>query len=879
MRQIIAIFILLSCSILTAPGQNALPPIPNALVERAQEEGRPMLLAGRDLRRETERRLRRGLEDRGDEFFLRVDGFLLPHSPWYVGEGPFQASDDFHPQWLSEPDFLRYSKLITELNAYLYLERERWALQAAKLEFLRLLNELETSDAIDASGMARPAFTQRDGLMLALTTLLYDQSYFRLDTKDRHEPNQRIKALRDRLAAHCRSLDLDALPPEDAIAFGSGLGLSTLFCISIYPLEWGRDSDAASMLPDLYAAAHLTQHGLTRLIEDDGRFACSLPQIETVLLTAIPWTQTMARLGYSYAAAPGAFTRIASALEAHRLPGSAETLAPHTTTHSMTTPWLPFTHPLFPSPNPSLYNKEDLRSATAQLRARQSPAAALAQLPISLQQRDLNITRSGGRLTLKDQLEMFGLPRPAEPEPIAVTPTRPAPLQRDAGWRIENYPALPGPWGAVYHLAARESRSPEFVERWIELGSDSDNHPYTFFFTAPGSTSNGPPLTLEPVLMQYPEMNLSVFSLQKPREQHLLAIQSATDTVIASTLQAAHESFLLHEGGMQFRWFHDLYGATASVRSVTSTTPACTGFDYSATPLLTSLYSAWQQDSPVGRTISVRRHEGTVGSAYNILAHFPSSASPVAGTRNIVVLIPPKADTLLGDSNEWINIDVKGDELADEVHDLRDWQMVRRLERRGTYKPQGFGTLQLLFSPKTLMRPHAAEGALGEILELELRTPVNPFFYIASLQQPGREKFEPKYASLPMPGLRVLEWHEGIEVIAVRQGELIDNPFIESDADLVVATRDSAMKAIFYLIVNGSYAKVKFSPQQRTAVLLLDAKKQKITAAWAGRRVHVTAAPRSGSLFYAPGVVAFDCPDALIKFGRKKNQAVVNSVE
>ncbi|MDP8243924.1 MAG: hypothetical protein P9L94_07575 [Candidatus Hinthialibacter antarcticus] len=866
-------------SIFYAQGQNAvLPSIPNALVERAQDEGRPMLLAGRELRRKTERRLRRGLEERGDEFFLRVDGFLLPQSPWYVGEGPFQENDDFHPKWLNEPEFMLYSKLVTELNAYLYLERERWALQAAKLEFARLLNELETADAVDSFGMARPAFTKRDGMMLALTTLLYDQSYFRLDTKDRHQPNQRIKALRDRLAMYCRTLDVDSIPPQDALAFGSGLGLSTLFCISIYPLEWGNERDAASMLPDLYAAANLTQHGLARLIEEDGRFACSMPQIENALLTAIPWTQTMTRLGYPYAAAPGTFTRIASALEAHRLPGSSDTLATQKA-QAMTSPWVPFTHPLFPAPNPALYNKEDLRSATAQMRARKSPAAALAQMPISLRQRDLNITRSGSRMTLKDQLEMFGLPRPAEREPQAVTPTQPAPVQRDAGWRLEAYPEMPGPWGAVYHLAAKESNSAELVERWAELGGDSDNHPYTFYYTFPVAASNSPPLSLEPVLMKYPESNLSIFSMQKPREQHLLAIQSATDTIVASTLQVAHESFLLYEGGLQFRWFHDLYGATAAVQSVSGTTQVCASFDYSAEPLLTSLYSAWQQDSPAGRTISVRRHEGTVGSAYNIVAHFPLQASPVVGTRNIVVSIPPKADTLLGDMNEWINIDVKGDELSDEIHGLRDWQAIRRLERRGTYKPKGFGMLHLLFSPNTLMLPHAAEGALGEILELELKTPVNPFFYIASLQQPGREKFEPKYASLPMPGLRVLEWHEGIEVIAVRQGELIDNPFIESDADLVVATRDSAMKAVFYLVVNGSYAKVKFSPQQRTPILLLNTKKQKLTAAWADRKVHVTTPPRSGSIFYAPSAVSFVCPDSLIKFGRKKNQVVVNSVE
>ncbi len=867
----IASLLIMFCCVAEVWPQNAvLPPIPNSLVEKAQDEGRPMLLAGRDQRRDTERRLRRGLEERGDEFFLRVDGYLLPQSPWYVGDGPFRQNDDFQPHWLDDQPFLLYSKLITELNAYLYLERERWALQAAKVEFSRLLVALETADSVDASGLARPAFTKRDATLLALATLLYDQSYFRFDTKDRHQPNRRIKSIRDRLASYCRSIDSASLAPEDAIALGSGLGLSTLFCISIYPLEWGREREAASLLPDLYAASQLTQRGLNGLVEENGRFACSLQEIETLLLVAIPWTQTMKRLGYPYTAAPGTFTRLASAIESHRLPSSAQTLAPRLA-NVITTPWVPMTHSLFPGYNPSLYNKKDLRSATAQLKARQSPAEALALMPSSLRQRDLNIARSGSRLTLKDQLEMFGLPRPAETEPVKATQEVQS-IKRDAGWRLDDYPAMPGPWGAVYHLAASESKAPDYVERWAELAADSDNHPYTFFYTARGASMNAPPLSIEPVLMQYPEVNLSVFSLQKPREKHLLAIQSATNTVVASTLHVAHESFLFHEGGLQFRWFHDLYGATGEVECPT---PPIKHFDFSAAPLITSLYSAWRQDSPGGRTISVRRHEGTVGSAYTIVAHFPHQASPVIGARNVVVSLPPKADTLLGDVNEWVKIDVKGDELSEEIYSLRDWQAIRRLERRGRYKPQGFGTLELLFSPNSVMRPHAAEGALGEFLEIELKQPVNPFFYIAALQQPGREPFEPKYASLPLPGLRVLEWHEGTEVIAIRQGELIDNPFVESDADLVVATRDSAMKANFYLVVNGSYAKVKFSPQQRTPILLLNTQKQKLTAAWAGRKVHVTEPPKSNSIFYAPGVVAFECNDALIKFGRKKNQAVV----
>lgn len=853
------------------------PPIPASLIERANEEGRPMLIAGRDQTRDTERRMRRFLEERGDEFMMRVEGFFNPDSPWYIGEGPFAAETGFSPGALDDKGFLLYSKLLVELSCYLPLERERWGLHACQEEFLRLLDELERPLPGEPLSMTEPAVSPRRAMMLAWAALLYDICYFRFDTIDRREPSLRLKAVRDRLAAFARGPEAANLSPGDAIAVGSGLGLSTLMCLSIFPYQWGDDDglSASIFLPDLYAAAGLTRRGLYEWVDEQGRFTEPFERMELLLLAAIPFTQTMERLGYPYAAAPGAYSRLARQLERHRVP-SQPLLVSTAGPDELRTAWAPLTYSVFHQLDLALYDKPQSATRSVSVASQQdgftNMPGVMPRLPGTV---SVNTRREGsGRPTLKWQLQMFDAVMNYEPSEPSETPAEPEP-QRDPGWARTDMPPMPAPWGAVYYLGSREDNTSALAARWIELCDDGDNHPFSFyFFSAPRQEA---PVEFDASLIQYPGANLSIYSMQQPRETCLIAMQTAQNTVLASTMTATHESVLFFENDMSWRWFHDIYGATppAGPRSADGELIAPTAGIHQPGPALeTSLYSVWEHFTPNGRTLAVRRHEGTVGSAYSIFAHFPDN--PATGMRNFTLSLPEEAHTELGEVGEWVKIEVAGDETADEVASLRDFQVMRALERRGRYSPDPSGTLNLLFSPESIRQPMAADGVLGEILDIEFTRPLNPFFYIAALEQRGREQFELKYGMVPFPGLRVIEWHEGIEVIAVNTGEGIDNPFVESDADLVLATRDSAMKAVFYVVVNGTYAKVSFSPTQRTPFSLLSAD-EPVTVAWAGRRIHTLTRPENGSVFYAPQINAFYADGEPVRFGRKRDQAVVLS--
>lgn len=201
--------------------------------------------------------------------------------------------------------------------------------------------------------------------------------------------------------------------------------------------------------------------------------------------------------------------------------------------------------------------------------------------------------------------------------------------------------------------------------------------------------------------------------------------------------------------------------------------------------------------------------------------------------------------------------------------------MERIAERRGEKKISPGGILNVLFSPDSIKPANAFIGALGRILEADLAEPDRPFFYLSSVDLPGREMYEVKYGNIPLPGMRILQWKQGIEMIAIKTGGTIHNTFVESDADLIVAVRDTSMKAIFYLMVNGSYLRCKFSPTQREFTLLANTKSRPMTAAWCQRRLYTTAPPRSESRFYAPGVLGFECPGFMVQYGQKGDQAVV----
>ncbi|MBI1387585.1 MAG: hypothetical protein GC154_03970 [bacterium] len=941
----IGLLFVLACS-LSAAAQ-VLPPIPNGVIGEAQKAGRPMLAISRDQARESERLTRYGpVKARGEEFLTRVEGFMHEDSPFYIGEGPFQKDVEFHPGMLGDADFLLYSRIVIEMYSYVCLKHERWGLSAVRVEFNRLLDEIDRAPSIGVNGLPETDFTPRRALMLGLAAMLFDEAYFRIDTIDRHEPSRRFDAARQRLAAHVRTLSPADTPPGDCLAYGAGLGLSSLFCISIFDNEWGKDRNqsASSLLPDLYNAAALTSAGLDRAEGADRQFALNLTDLETRLLLAAPFTQTLSRLGYAQAAPPNAWSRLAAALEVHRIPGKTDIIAPNPS-EPVTTAWVPATHSLVVSVSEDLYDAQTGQTAAS---LPLSPGdTEPGELPIIQQPANslsVDIEHPGKRMTLREQLERFGLPRPPAAEP---TPQPSVEQRRAAGWTRRSDPPVPPMWGVVYRLADVENPQLGFAGLWDQIAGESDNHPYAFLYYRPAANGYANALD-QAALVRYPDSNITALSVHEPREEFFLATQSATDTVLASTITLTHESFLMVEGGMQWRWFHEiaregvapsaLHAATETVEPATETVEAASGVASSsgavsagaiaaasdiepvsgeaapagllesatgvianatvenvspeagggAQPVIappwapaitkslqTSIYTVWEDYAPQGKTVIVRRHGATIGSPFSVIAHYPAQASPVVGATYVIASIPSGAQTQRGEFPEWVYMDKPGDELSDEIYNVRDFQVMRRMERMGKYAPNPSGKLHFIFSPESMAGVRATSGVLGDLMEMRLTEPVLPFFYLVFLEQKGREPIAPKYASLPFPGLRVLEWRDGVEVIAVAEEDKIDNPFIESDADLVVATRDSAMKGVFYLMVNGSYLKVKFSPNQITPYLLADNKGEKITAAWSDRRVYVTRPPKTGGVFYAPELVGFECGESVIRYGRKSRQAVV----
>ncbi|MGC9329527.1 MAG: hypothetical protein ACP5I1_17970, partial [Candidatus Hinthialibacter sp.] len=293
-------------------------------------------------------------------------------------------------------------------------------------------------------------------------------------------------------------------------------------------------------------------------------------------------------------------------------------------------------------------------------------------------------------------------------------------------------------------------------------------------------------------------------------------------------------------------------------------------------PLISSLFSCWETYSPSGRTIAVRRHLGGIGSGYSAVAHFPEGKESGKRIRYIIFSVPENGRGVPSDEiDDFYSIHPSEEELEDRPMNFATFRMARRDEREGARRIAANSVLKILCNPGGMKPAQAFTGALNKIYELEVCEPEKPFFYLCSQDMPGREMYEVKYGSVPLPGLRILEWKQGIEIIAMRTGDTIQNAFVESDADFVIVMRDNSMRGIFYLMVNGSYLHVKFAPTQKTFTLLADNLKEKITAAWCQRRIYTTAPPKNKSRFYAPGVLGFECPDFVIQYGQKGKMGVV----
>jgi hypothetical protein len=225
--------------------------------------------------------------------------------------------------------------------------------------------------------------------------------------------------------------------------------------------------------------------------------------------------------------------------------------------------------------------------------------------------------------------------------------------------------------------------------------------------------------------------------------------------------------------------------------------------------------------------------------------------------------------------SDFLSIVPENAEKLNEPVSIDAWRRRRQAERLGKIKPVHAGILQVLFSPYALKNAVAYDGVIGSIYQAELADPHQPFFYLTILDQPGREMFEVKYGGIPIPGTRIIEWTQGIEMIVFNPGQKTTNPFVDTDADLVIASRDRAMKGLFFLMVNGSYLRAKFSATQENFLLLVNTKGEKLTCAWSDRKVSVSSPPKNGSVFYAPGIVGFECPGNTIQYGIKSKQVSV----
>ncbi|MEW6237037.1 MAG: hypothetical protein AB1656_16760 [Candidatus Omnitrophota bacterium] len=871
------LLLLLPAASLWAAPFDILPPIPAGIIAKAQKGIHPFLLADEDRFREGRREFRQeSSTPRYKEFKKRVEGFFDKESPWYLGEGPLSGAAEFHPGKLSDEDLRFYSKMLCETALYMGYEQERWTINRLMKEVSLLLDELAPGEAPSKPSITpdQTSFSAKDAYLLALTSILYDMVYFRFDTVDRHAPNNRMRELRDRLAAFCNSSKSETLPPDEQIILGTSLGLSTLFCISVYSFEWEKKEafNLQSYLPDLYRAAALTRKGFDGMIAPDKRIRASLPRLESVFLIAIPWLERLKENGYYFAPGKGMFAEAVAALESHRMPSSSKIIHPNYAP-PLSNPWIPSSYALFKAIDPKMYADKNVKEASGTV---QAVASENEDLPIpppqprtlqELKERIFKENPKGRPLTLREQLEYLGQPRKEIPEPLPTLAS--APSSREAGWTRPANVELPSLWGAVYWLAARENPSSEAKSIWEDLASETDSHPLTYLHKTTLTAKGATPADRED-LIQYPESGFTLYSTRSLRSHYILSSQAAAETVITPTYSIHHESFFMNDNGFDWRWFHEI-PAEGALKSAPGASSIKT-----ASPVLSPIFSCWSSDSPVGKSYVLRRHFEGAGAAYTAAIHFPAQKASGGRIDHIVFSLPPNSAGLVdSDVREFIQIVPEKDELYDEPSSFEEWQMKRSKERRGEIEQAKGEKLRIFLSADALKNAAVSDGSLGTILDIELATPDKPFFYMITPEQPGREQFKPKYASIPMPGIRVLEWRHGVEMLAINMGDGIHNPFVDSDADIAIMIQENSSKRISYMMVNGTYLRAKFMPSEGDFTLLADTKGERMNVVWNSRRLYANLPPRSMSVFHAPDIVGFDCPGTVIKYGRTGRQAVV----
>lgn len=863
------------------------PAIPQRLINQAQESGHPFLHGTLDWIRDLRRQVKRDpLEDRAERLMHRVENYMNDESSWYIGEGPFLPDSDFQPQYLANDEFHVYSQLVLETMVANSLNPNRQRINRLETEFFRLLDELAYDARVREGGLTEAPFGRRFMEMLTLATLIYDGIYQRIDIVDRHAPNAQIKQARDALAQRALESNSGAMTPLEQIHLGAALGTSTLFCIAIYPQEWRGAGNGSSLMPDLYRAVVMTRKGLNRLVTPSGELAAPLEPIGHALNLLLPWSLSMQQMGYAHVLPVNALPDLVRALEPHRLPLTPQIIEPHDQNpkHS---PWVPPLRRIYPEAGEDFYYEivNPLESAIAQHRAaleggnqgnatsRPAPAqsAPPSQAGVNLQGQPVRFQRNVEEpLSIREQLQRYMLGGPDQTQPTDPQPTPIREPKPDAGWQNQSDLPLPTIWGTVYRLA--QTSNPNFPAKalWEEMEIENDSHAYRLLFAQSAVDPGWQEKPRDVFLLDYPSLRCQVSSSKDLREPFLIATQSAAASVITPTLSIAHESFLLSENLSTWRWIHEAepQPQRAAAREGIA----------AITPLQSSLYTVWQTDSPMGKTLVARRHHPGIGGYYTVVAHYPDSATRGRPPIRYLNIQRPENSQLVREETirDWMMMSPAGTGSEEQELTLQQYQQRRRMERMGMAEQTSQHDLHMVFSPEVVDEIRPATGKIGPVAQISLRHEGNPFFYILKQDMPGQEMFELKYPTLPMTGMRILEWRNGAEWIAVKQGEEIKNPFIESDAELVIISHDETMDGTFYLMVNGSYLRVKFSPQQSEFEELISGAQEPFSVAWAQRTLVADRHPPKGSILLAPKVLAFESPQSMVKYGRKGLHAVVH---
>ncbi len=869
---------------------DAPPPISTTIIDLIQKQNHPFLLATPERFLQGDRNFRDGDNlNLRKTYEKRILGYINEESPWYVGRGPLQENPNFHPGQMVEADLYYYAQVVSEFGAYIGFSNQRWAINRMKREVTRLLDEILPTEEQANFARQMEMLSRKEAYLLGLTTLLYDSVYNRFDTVARHDPNNRIKMLRDRLALFCRQVD--EMPPKDKLIYGTSLGLSTLFCISVYPYEWKNQSrfTPQSLLPDLYRAVMLTHEGIYELVSEQNQLRLPLNQLQGYLHLMIPWVECMRSLKYPFSGNSGLYAVLVSAIEAHRSPGSARVVKPYFE-DPLDIPWLPRTELLFKELEEKFVHKEKEKKVEEEQEEKKQSRIEeedTSNEDIEEQQRpetleDLREAARRGEmdrrsLTLREQLEFHSIPQPPTPTPTPVLKSHKE--RKKAGWMKPEEVVLPTIWGALYLLAGKEDPTLGVKRIWNNFAKKHDSHPYTFLYK-PKRIQDGARRVHYKNLFHYPENDFSMLSSQKGKNRFLMAAQAAENTIITSTYAIHHDSYYMNDNENRWRWFHEwpeeVNKATKEIQSTPLFAQEAAEQVVSSTPMLTPMHSCWTTFSPRGKTYAFHRHFGGLGSAYTVIAHFPGENED--NLENVVFSIPRKYDGAISqDVPGFIKITPPEEDNAFMGGvSLEEWQMMRVMQA-GKPSPSSSPQhkLRIILSPDSFDKVSISEGVLGKILDLRRKNLDEPFFYLVAPEERGREPFGLKYATIPIPRVKVLEWRHGVEIIGINDEEELKNAFLHTDAELVAVAEDKTSDRIFYMMMNGSYLRVKFSPNQRDYTMLVDTKGKKMNAAWDGRRVFTSASPPSMSVFFAPNAFGFECSETVVEYGRKGRQVIV----